>query len=219
MGGMQVLEWTVRYPESVASAIPIATTARLNAQSIAFDAVGRNAILADPNFANGQYHDGPAPDSGLAIARMVGHITYLSEQGMHEKFGRQLRNADCYSYDFGSEFAVETYLDHQGRIFVERFDANSYLYITKAMDYYDLAGRARLAGGGLRATSRPSSWSISFSSDWLFTPPQSRQIVDALLANGKDVSYSRDQLALRPRRVSARAGDPRPADQRLPGPS
>ncbi|MBI4579597.1 MAG: homoserine O-acetyltransferase [Planctomycetes bacterium] len=189
MGGMQVLEWTVRYPEAVASAIPIATTARLNAQSIAFDAVGRSAILADPNYANGQYHQGPSPDRGLAIARMVGHITYLSEQGMHEKFGRQLRNADTYKYDFTSEFSVETYLDHQGRIFVERFDANSYLYITKAVDYYDLgAQRGSVEAAFKNVQAR--FLVISFSSDWLFTSPQSRQIVDALLANDKDVSYS-----------------------------
>jgi len=188
MGGMQVLEWTVRYPESVAAAIPIATTPRLNAQSIAFDAVGRQAILADPNFDDGQYHGGPGPDRGLAIARMVGHITYLSEQGMHEKFGRELRHADRYSYDVGSEFSVETYLDYQGRAFVERFDANSYLYITKAMDYYDLA-----AGHGSLARAfedvRAKFLVISFSSDWLFTPGQSRQVVDALLANDKEVSY------------------------------
>jgi len=189
MGGMQVLEWTVRYPDSIVSAIPVATTARLNAQSIAFDAVGRGAILADPNFANGQYHEGPPPDRGLAIARMVGHITYLSEQGMHEKFGRELRHADCYKYDFTSEFSVETYLDHQGRAFVERFDANSYLYITKAVDYYDLAARHRSLDEAFKNT-HAAFLVISFSSDWLFTPSQSRQIVDALLAGGKDVSYS-----------------------------
>jgi len=189
MGGMQVLEWTVRYPENVAAALPIATSARLSAQSIAFDAVGRNAILADPNFANGQYHDGPAPESGLAIARMVGHLTYLSEQGMHAKFGRQLRNSEAYSYDFGSEFSVETYLDYQGRIFVERFDANSYLYITKAVDYYDLmagCGTLDKALAGVQA----KFLIISFSSDWLFTSAQARQLVDALLANDKDVCYS-----------------------------
>jgi len=189
MGGMQVLEWTVRYPEKIVSAIPIATTARLNSQSIAFDAVGRNAILSDPNFENGQYHDGAGPDRGLAIARMVGHITYLSEQGMHEKFGRELRHAEKYNYDFGSEFSVETYLDHQGRAFVERFDANSYLYITKAVDYYDLGARY----GSLREAFKEVKSKflvISFSSDWLFTPQQSRQVVDALLADDKQVSYS-----------------------------
>ncbi|NLX13774.1 MAG: homoserine O-acetyltransferase [Phycisphaerales bacterium] len=189
MGGMQVLEWAVRYPESVTSAIAIATTARLNAQSIAFDAVGRNAILADPKYRDGQYHDSGAPERGLAIARMVAHITYLSEQGMHTKFGRQLRNADRYSYDFTSEFSVETYLDHQGRVFVERFDANSYLYITKAVDYYDLEARF----GSLEKAFRHVQAKflvISFSSDWLFSPAQSRQLVNALLAQDKNVTYT-----------------------------
>jgi homoserine O-acetyltransferase len=188
MGGMQVLEWAVRYPDSVVAAIAIATTPRLNTQSIAFDAVGRNAILADANFAHGNYHGGAGPAQGLAIARMVGHITYLSEEGMHEKFGRELRNADRYLYDFTSEFSVETYLDHQGRTFVERFDANSYLYITKAMDYYDLTARA----GSLEAAFRDVQarfLAISFASDWLFTPQQSQQIVAALVAAGKTVSY------------------------------
>jgi homoserine O-acetyltransferase len=189
MGGMQVLEWAVRYPESLEVAIPVATTARLSAQSIAFNAVGRNAILADTSFRNGQYADGRGPDRGLAIARMVAHITYLSEQGMHEKFGRELRSTEKYSYDFGNEFSVETYLDHQGRAFVERFDANSYLYITKTMDYYDLAAQH----GSLRNAFKDVQAQfllISFSSDWRFTPRQSRQIVDALLGNGKRVSYS-----------------------------
>jgi len=189
MGGMQVLEWVVRYPERVATAMPGATTPRLNAQSIAFDAVGRNAILADPHFKNGQYTEGEGPDQGLAIARMVAHITYLSEQGMHGKFGRQLRNANRYSYDFGSEFSVETYLDYQGRVFVDRFDANSYLYISKAVDYYDLQERfGTLAEAFKNVDTR--FLVISFSSDWLFTPQQSRQVVDALLANNKHVSYS-----------------------------
>ena len=189
MGGMQVLEWAVRYPESVAAAIPVATTARLNAQSIAFNAVGRSAILADPDFAGGQYRvHGTVPENGLAIARMVGHITYLSEEGMHEKFGRQLRHAAKYAYDFNSEFSVETYLDHQGRAFVERFDANSYLYITKAVDYYDLSARAAsLAEAFARTQAR--FLVISFSSDWLFPPEQSRDIVNALVANHAPVSY------------------------------
>jgi len=190
MGGMQVLEWAVRYPSAVRGAIAIATTARLNAQSIAFDAVGRQAILADPCFADGQYHGGPGPDRGLAIARMVGHITYLSEQGMHEKFGRQLRNADKYSYDFTSEFSVETYLDHQGRTFVDRFDANSYLYITKAVDYYDLLARYGSLAEAFRGSRDTRFLVISLSSDWLFTPGQSRQLVDGMLAAGCRVSYS-----------------------------
>jgi len=190
MGGMQVLEWTVRYPESVVAAIPVATTARLNAQSIAFNAVGRSAILADPDFAGGQYRSqGTVPENGLAIARMVGHITYLSEEGMHEKFGRQLRHAAKYAYDFNSEFSVETYLDHQGRAFVERFDANSYLYITKAVDYYDLSARAASLAEAFTKT-QARFLVISFSSDWLFPPKQSRQIVDALLQAGKAVTYS-----------------------------
>ena len=188
MGGMQVLEWVVRYPEMVRSAIPIATTARLSAQAIAFDAVGRNAILSDRNFRNGQYGPDGGPDRGLAIARMVGHITYLSEKGMHAKFGRDLRHREKYGYDLESEFSVETYLDHQGQKFVERFDANSYVYITKAMDYYDLVGRygsLEQAFKGVKARMQV----MSFTSDWLFTPEQSQQIVDALLANGCNVTY------------------------------
>ncbi|HOW71554.1 MAG TPA: homoserine O-acetyltransferase [Phycisphaerae bacterium] len=189
MGGMLVLEWMVRYPDLVKVAIPIATTPRQSAQCIAFDAVGRSAILADPNFRNGQYHDDAPPEDGLAIARMVGHITYLSEQGMHEKFGRQLRHAEKYSYDFTNEFSVETYLDYQGRAFVQRFDANSYLYITKALDYYDLGGRC---GSLVKAFEniKASVLAISLSGDWLYTAQQSRMVVDALLANGKTVSYS-----------------------------
>ncbi len=188
IGGMQVLQWSIAYPDFVKAAIPIATTSHLGAQSIAFDAVGRNAILADSKFADGQYINGEGPDRGLAIARMIGHITYLSEQGMREKFGRELRNSHSYNYDFNSEFSVETYLDHQGQSFVGRFDANSYLYITKAADYFDL-GKVY---GSLKDAFVNTSCRflvISFSSDWLFTPAQSRDIVDALVANNKDVSY------------------------------
>jgi len=188
IGGMQVLQWAISYPDLLRAAIPIATTTHLGAQSIAFDAVGRNAILADPNFASGQYHNGPGPARGLAIARMIGHITYLSEEGMRRKFGRKLRKANDYSYDFNSEFAVETYLDYQGQSFVERFDANSYLYITKAADYFDLQkdyGSLKEAFANVQARFLV----VSFSSDWLFSPAQSQAIVDALVANGKDVSY------------------------------
>jgi homoserine O-acetyltransferase len=188
IGGMQVLQWAIAYPDMVEAALPIATTTHLGAQSIAFDAVGRSAILSDAHFANGQYHNGEVPGQGLAIARMIGHITYLSEQGMRQKFGRELRHADKYSYDFDSEFAVETYLDHQGQSFVERFDANSYLYITKAADYFDIPrdyGSLEEAFANVRARFLV----VSFSSDWLFTPQQSEAMVDALVANGKDVSF------------------------------
>jgi len=188
IGGMQVLQWAIEYPDIVKAAIAVATTAHLGAQSIAFDAVGRNAILADPDFVNGQYQIEKHPDRGLAIARMIGHITYLSEQAMRKKFGRKLQSTDRYSYDFDSEFAVETYLNYQGQSFVERFDANSYLYITKAADYFDL----KKDYGSLKqafANTRCRFLVISFASDWLFTPTQSRAIVDALVANGKDVSF------------------------------
>jgi len=189
IGGMQVLQWAIEYPDFIQAAMPIATAANLGAQAIAFDAVGRNAILADANFVAGQYHNQqPGPDRGLAIARMIGHITYLSEQGMRQKFGRKLRSAEQYSYDFNSEFAVETYLDHKGQTFVERFDANSYLYITKAADYFDLQ---KDYGSLTEAFANVKSRFLiaSFSSDWLFTPAQSEAMVDALVANSKDVSY------------------------------
>ncbi|MHC4743735.1 MAG: homoserine O-acetyltransferase MetX [Planctomycetota bacterium] len=188
VGGMQVLQWAIEYPGFLRAAIPIATTSHLSAQSLAFDAVGRNAILGDANFADGQYHDVKGPDRGLAIARMIGHITYLSEKGMREKFGRELRSADEYSYDLNSEFAVETYLDYQGQSFVERFDANSYLYITKASNYFDLAKDY----GSLRQAFVNTDCRflvVSFASDWLYPPEQSKAVVDALVANRKDVSY------------------------------
>ena len=188
VGGMQVLQWAIEYPDFIRAAIPIATTTNLGTQSLAFDAVGRSAILGDPNFDDGKYPQGKGPDRGLAIARMIGHITYLSEQGMREKFGRQLRSADEYSYDFNSEFAIETYLDHQGQSFVERFDANSYLYITKASNYFDLEKDY----GSLKRAFQNAKCRflvVSFASDWLFTPAQSKAVVDALVANRKDVSF------------------------------
>ncbi len=188
MGGMQVMQWSVSYPDLVKSAIVVASSTRLNPQAIAFDAVGRHCILADSEFHDGQYHDSEGPGRGLAIARMIGHITYLSEKGMRAKFGRSLRNSKDYKYDLDSEFSVETYLDYQGQTFVERFDANSYLYITKAMDYFDLSRDARSLVNAMEpANSR--FLVVSFTSDWLFPPEQSEEFVYALSATEKDVSY------------------------------
>lgn len=188
MGGFQALEWAVRYPERVASAIPIATSARLGAQAIAFDEVGRQAILADPNFRGGAYYGGIPPRAGLAIARMIGHITYLSDARMHEKFGRRLQDRDRVGYDFRTEFQVESYLRYQGDAFVRRFDANSYLYITKAMDYFDLAeGRGSLVEA-LEA-ARAAFLVISIASDWLFPTAQAKEIVRALKANGLPTTF------------------------------
>lgn len=188
MGGMQVLEWAASYPECVHSAIAIATTARLSPQSIAFDWVGREAIMTDPNWQNGNYLEN-VPENGLATARMLAHITYLSDESMSRKFGRGLQEAEQYSYDFAKNFKVESYLKYQGQTFVERFDANSYLYITRAMDYFDLSERS---GGDLAAAlSRVKSafLIVSFSSDWLFPTNESREIVNALLSNGSEVSF------------------------------
>jgi homoserine O-acetyltransferase len=181
MGGMQVLQWAIEEPDFVKSAIVIASTSRLSPQSIAFDAVGRNAILAD-------IEAGRPSVKGLATARMIGHITYLSDESMREKFGRELKGSDKYSFDFNSEFSVETYLAHQGQSFVERFDANSYLYITKAMDYFDLV---RDYGSLENAFAKTKSrfLFISFTSDWLFTPAQSEEMVNALVGQRKPVSY------------------------------
>ncbi len=187
MGGFQVLEWCISYPEMVRLAIPVATSAYSSSQQIAFNEVGRRAIIADPNWNKGDYYEGKPPDQGLALARMIGHITYLSDRSMHEKFGRRLQDKEKYAFDFSSDFQVESYLHHQGYIFTRRFDANSYLYITKAIDYFDLAKDGSLVEGfkGVRAKSLV----ISVSSDWLYPPYQSQEIVEALAMNGVDVSY------------------------------
>ncbi len=187
-GGFQVLEWTLRYPDMVRSAICIASSARLSSQGIAFNAVGRHAILSDPGWENGCYYGSPGPVQGLAIARMIGHITYLSEPSLDSKFGRSLQSADRFSYDLTTDFKIESYLKYQGYSFTERFDANSYLYITKAMDYFDISesyGPLKEAFAAVHA----KYLIISYSSDWLFTTGESRDIVKALLYNDKDVSF------------------------------
>lgn len=190
MGGMQALEWARSHPERVCAVVADATTPRLTAQAIAFNEVGRRAILDDPGYAEGDYYDREAqPDIGLAIARMIGHITYLSNESMHEKFGRRLRERDAYAYDFVHEFEVETYLAYQGRRFIERFDANTYLYMTKAMDYFDLCGESLTLAETL--AQAPERWLVtSFSSDWLFPTEQARELVTALLASGKHVTFA-----------------------------
>ncbi len=190
MGGMQVLQWAASYPERVFSAVPIATAARHSAQNIAFHEVGRQAIMADPDWCNGDYLSaGKHPHRGLAVARMAAHITYLSEMSLHRKFGRNLQNRPNLSFGFDADFQVESYLRHQGSTFVERFDANSYLYITRAMDYFDLAAEY---GGVLASAFRGTSTRfcvVSFTSDWLFPTPESRALVHALNAAAANVSF------------------------------
>jgi len=190
MGGMQVLEWAAHYPHRVFSAVPIATAARHSAQNIAFNEVGRQAILADPDFCDGNYlEEGKKPHRGLAVARMAAHITYLSQAALHRKFGRNLQGRDKVGYGFDADFQVESYLRHQGSSFVERFDANSYLYITRAMDYFDLGADH---GGALANAFRGTKVRfcvISFTSDWLFPTAESRAVVHALNAVAANVSF------------------------------
>jgi homoserine O-acetyltransferase len=190
IGGMQVLEWCLRFPEMVAAAIPLATTMKHSALAIAFNEVARQAIMADPNWNNGDYYRGEKPDLGLAVARMIGHITYLSDDSMRLKFGRRLQDKSDFSFNFDADFQVESYLRYQGRKFVDRFDANSFLYITKAADYYDLE-KQHGEGSAVKAFSRAGArfLVISFTSDWLYPTYQSRAIVKALKKSGRDVSF------------------------------
>src|SRR5947199_2773775 len=188
MGGMQALEWAVAYPDRVVSAIPIATTARHSAQQIAFNEVGRQAIMADPDWHDGNYYGRQPPARGLAVARMVGHITYMSDDSMREKFGRRLRGKEAFGFGFDVDFEVESYLRYRGSQFVSRFDANSYLYITKAMDYFDLcSGRKTLASAFERTKSR--FLVLSFTSDWLYPTYQSLETVSALRSRNVDVAF------------------------------
>jgi len=190
IGGMQVLEWCVRYPDMVISAIPLATTTRHSALAIAFNEVARQAIMADPNWNQGNYYSGKRPDLGLAVARMIGHITYLSDDSMRHKFGRRLQEKSDFSFDFGADFQVESYLRYQGSRFVERFDANSFLYITKAADYFDLK-KQNDANSLVKAFSNVSArfLVVSFTSDWLYPTYQSKEMVVAMKKNGLDVSF------------------------------
>ena len=190
IGGMQVLEWCVSYPEMVVSAIPLATTTRHSALAIAFNEVARQAIMADPNWNNGDYYSGSKPDLGLAVARMIGHITYLSDESMRIKFGRRLQDKSDFSFNFDADFQVESYLRYQGAKFVDRFDANSFLYITKASDYYDLE-KQHGNGSAVEAFSkaRAKFLVVSFTSDWLYPTYQSRAMVQAIKKNGLDVSF------------------------------
>jgi homoserine O-acetyltransferase len=188
MGGMQALQWAVSYCDRVVAAIPIACTTRHSAQQIAFNEVGRQAIMADLDWNEGNYYNRQPPARGLAVARMVGHITYMSDESMREKFGRRLREKDNFSFGFDVDFEVESYLRYRGSQFVNRFDANSYLYITKAMDYFDLTnGQGSLAAAFSPAQAR--FLVISFTSDWLYPSYQSQEIVRALRARNCDVGY------------------------------
>jgi len=193
IGGMQVLEWAASYKERVFSAIPIATAARHSSQNIGFNEVGRQAIMADPDWHKGRYYDHDTrPVKGLAVARMAAHITYLSEKAMQRKFGRNLQDRDKVTFGFDADFQIESYLRYQGFKFVERFDANSYLYITRAVDYFDLATDHAGEGGGLADVFKGTKTRfcvVSFSSDWLYPTSEARRIVRALNAVAARVSF------------------------------
>ena len=190
MGGMQVLEWASSYSERVFSALPMATGTRHSAQNIAFYEAGRQAVMADPDWRGGRYLDvGAVPEKGLSVARMIAHITYLSETALHRKFGRNLQDRAALTFSFDADFQVESYLRHQGMTFVDRFDANSYLYLSRAMDYFDLAADH----GGVLADAFKGSKTrfcvVSFTSDWHFPTEESRVLVHALNASGASVSF------------------------------
>lgn len=190
MGGMQALQWAASYPERVFCALPIATGARHSSQNIAFHEVGRQAVMADPDWRGGRYADaGVKPRKGLGVARMAAHITYLSDEALHRKFGRNLQDREKPTFSFDADFQIESYLRYQGSAFVDRFDANSYLYLTRAMDYFDVAADygGRLANAFLGTRTRFCV--VSFTSDWLFPPAANKAIVRALNAAGASVSY------------------------------
>ncbi|MBN1865852.1 homoserine O-acetyltransferase [Candidatus Sumerlaeota bacterium] len=188
MGGMLALQWAVAYPERVRSVVAIASTHQHSPQQIAFNEVARQAIMADPAWAQGDYYGTEGPRLGLAVARMVGHITYLSDSGMSRKFGRRLRDRERYGYDFSLDFEVESYLRHQGQSFVGRFDANSLLYLTKALDYFDLASGHESLTEAFQP-SRALFLLIAFSSDWLYPPQQLKEVARAIRRSGGDATY------------------------------
>lgn len=189
MGGMQVQKWMSDFPERIFCAVPIATSSRNSAQNIAFYEVGRQAIMADPEWKNGYYHkNNTFPSSGLAVARMAAHITYMSDVALHKKFGRNLQDRKDFTFGFDADFQIESYLRYQGNSFVDRFDANSYLYVTRAMDYFDLASSF---GGNLvdaYKNFKGRACVVSFSSDWHYPPAESRNMVRAMMAAGVHVS-------------------------------
>lgn len=190
MGGMQVLEWAASYPDRVYSAVPIATGARHSAQNIAFHEVGRQAVMADPDWCGGSYlQRNKRPSKGLAVARMAAHITYLSEPALHRKFGRNLQDRERLTFGFDADFQIESYLRHQGMTFVDRFDANSYLYMTRAMDYFDLAAEHDNRLADAFSGTKTRFCCVSFTSDWLFPTEENRSIVRALNAAGASVSF------------------------------
>ncbi len=190
MGGMQALSWAATFPLRLKAVLVIASTARHSAQNIAFHEVGRQAIMADPNWRGGDYYaNGNPPASGLAVARMAAHITYLSEQGLTEKFGRRLQEREAKTFGFDADFQVESYLRHQGLSFSDRFDANSYLYITRAMDYFDLAEEhGGMLANAFRGTKARFAL-VSFDTDWLYPTAESRNVVHALNAAGAAASF------------------------------
>jgi homoserine O-acetyltransferase len=190
IGGMQVLEWCVRYPQFIRSAVAIATTMRHSALAIAFNEIARQSIMADPNWNKGNYYGGSRPDMGLAVARMVGHVTYLSDEAMRRKFGRKLQDKETFSFGFDGDFQIESYLRHQGSKFVNRFDANSVLYITKASDYFDVVDRmARIGQDRQKSPNQTKYLVISYTSDWLYPTYQAKELVQTLKRSSQDVSF------------------------------
>lgn len=188
---MQVLEWLARYPEKIFSAILLATASRHTAQNIAFHEIGRQAIMADPRWQGGAYGPDQQPEKGLSVARMTAHVTYLSEPALTAKFGRELQDRDRPTFGFDADFQVESYLRYQGSSFVERFDANSYLYITRAMDYFDLSARhGGILSKAFERAAHVRTTVISFSSDWLYPTSENRGIVHGLAGAGVPVSFT-----------------------------